>query len=45
MKHVCPFVSSAHFATATATASVHFWFALYCSAPPARSFSAHISSL
>merc|ERR1711965_240294 len=35
MKHVCPFVSSAHFSTATATASAYFVFALYCSAPPA----------
>ena len=40
-----PFVSSAHFATATATASMYFWFAWYCSAPPARALSAHISSL
>ena len=35
MKHVWPFVSSAHASAATATASVYFVFALYCSAPPA----------
>ena len=36
MWHVWPFVSSAHFSAATATASVYFLFALYCSAPPER---------
>ena len=36
MKQVWPFVSSAHFATATATASLYFLSAWYCSALPPR---------
>ena len=39
---IWPFVSSAHFSTATATASLYFLSALYCSALPPRCIFLHI---
>merc|ERR1712155_238336 len=42
MKHVWPLVSSAHASTATATASLYFLSALYCSALPPRCIFLHI---
>ena len=41
-QHFCPFVSSAHASTATATASLYFLSALYCSALPPRCIFLHI---